>query len=64
MQDFKKQLDVEVNFSWKNEMYVAEKNLAIRVKILEQTGNVECTMRTKRNYSKIQKKIKQMWEDG
>ncbi len=50
-------------FTWKVVMLEAEKNLSKRIKILEQTGNVECTIRTKRNYAKLQKKIKEMWQN-
>ncbi len=54
MQDLKIQSDPDINFSWKNEMKKAEIDIAKRIKILEQTGNVECTIRTKRHQTKLQ----------
>ncbi len=59
MQDFKKQQLPRPNFSWKNEMQQSLKDMNIRIKILEQTGNVDCTTRTKFRRTKLEKRIKE-----
>ncbi len=57
-----RQAENEPAFTWKHEMYQSQIKIAKRIKILEATGNVECTIRTKRNLAKLQKKIKETYE--
>ncbi len=65
MQDLKRQQDNDdPNFSWKNQMKTSLINMNIRIKILEQTGNVECTIRTKRSRTKLEKKIKESFTNA
>ncbi len=62
MQNLKQQKDINPNFNWKNEMKTALSDITKRIDILEQTGNVECTIRTKRRRTKLEKRIKEMKE--
>jgi len=55
-------IDENPNFNWKVEMYKAQTQINKRIKQLEQTGNVACTIRTKSQLTKLNKRIKDMWE--
>jgi len=48
------------NFSWKNDMKLAKKLMDIRIKFLENTGNVDCCTRAKFKRSKLEKKLKEI----
>ncbi len=60
MIDLRKQKDNDSpNFNWKFDMKSAQRELKIRIGILEQTGNVECAMRTKRCLKRLDNKLKE-----
>ncbi len=52
------------NFSWKTEIEKAVKETKKRIIILEQTGNVECAIRTKRRLKQAEKKLAESFTVG
>jgi len=65
MLDLKKQLvDTQPNFSWKYQMKKSLVEMNLRIKILEQTGNVDCVTRTKFRRTKLEKRIKETFPNA